>query len=155
MEHVLQAKEEAAKVAYVTLTAAKQELQAIAEKKEAAPRKVKPVAELVLGELAIVDAGLVIHQEQASSILEAGKTKASDWSNEKEALLADIHRAQLQVQMAEQNVVATKEVTKTLNAAEKAAKTKLKSQRIITVKVAQTLKAAENAAKQSWVGALV
>jgi len=150
LEHVLQEKEDAKKAASAALDAAKQELQTIQEKKRLAPRKDMPIEKLLRNELAIVDRGLAIHQEQGSVILEAAKKKASDWSREKEELSADIHRAQLQIQVAKQDVVATREVTKTLKAGEKAAKTKLKSQRIVTVEVAQTLKARENVVKQNW-----
>jgi len=150
LDHVLQEKEEANKAASAALAAAKQELQQIGENEKNAPLKVVPIEKLVREELAIVDAGLAIHQEQGSVILEAAKKKASDWSREKEELSADIHRAQLQIQVAKQDVVATREVTKTLKAGEKAAKTKLKSQRIVTVEVAQTLKARENVTKQKW-----
>lgn len=70
---------------------------------------------LVREELDVVDAAAQSHTDMETEILAKAQENVSQWSEERETLEADLHRAQLQLAVAEETLQATKSLAQTMS----------------------------------------
>jgi hypothetical protein len=92
-------------VAAAALVAAQQELASLQEKQRVTPH---PIKRLVRDELAMVNAELQSRKDRESVSLADAQQQMSEWMKQRETLSADLHRMELEVNVAQQNVQATK-----------------------------------------------
>lgn len=109
-----QEKEAASSAASAAAASAKEELQDLESRQKSDQIAAQPLEKLIREEFDIVDGWLKAHEEKESAILaEAGEWKAA-WTTKKEALGADLHRAQLQAAVAEEGVSVANGLANTL-----------------------------------------
>merc|ERR1712232_1037758 len=114
LEVMTHEKETASMAASSAAVAAKEELQDSESRHESSRIVARPLKEIICEELNIVESSLRIHQERGTAIMaEAGEREVA-WTTEKEALGADLHRAQLQAIVAEEAVSVASGLAKTL-----------------------------------------
>jgi hypothetical protein len=101
----------ASEAAAAALVDAKAEHASLQEKQKATPY---PVTSLVHEELAMVNVELQTCKDRESASLAEAQQKMADWMKHRESLCADLHRTELEVRVAQQNVHATKAMTKSL-----------------------------------------
>lgn len=113
VEAALREKAQASKEATQAKLAAQEELESLRSQQKMA-LFASNLEKLVLEETAIVDKGLQAHKGEERVILEGARQKMADWTKEKESLDAELHRAQLKVTMAEDNLNATRSLVECL-----------------------------------------
>jgi hypothetical protein len=116
LQHVVYEKKKASSAAAAALNAATDELAALkTSQKEAraAAAPARPIEEVVREELATSNKGLQVRREKEGSILQEAQLKMAEWLQQKERLVADLHRAELEVDVAKEDVQATKDLAKT------------------------------------------
>jgi len=114
LEVATREKETASMAASVAAAAAKEELQDLESRHESSRIVARPLKEIIREELDIVEIWLRTHEERGTAIMaEAGERKVA-WTEEKEVLGADLHRAQLQAIVAEEGVNLASGLAKTL-----------------------------------------
>jgi hypothetical protein len=116
LQHVADEKKKASSAAAAALKAATDELAALkTSQKEgrAAAAPTRPIDEMVREELATSSKGLQVRRDKEGSILQEAQLKMAEWLQQKECLGADLHRAELEVAVAKENVQATKDLAKT------------------------------------------
>jgi hypothetical protein len=109
LEQAAQETGKASEVAAAALVDAKTEHTSLQEKQRATPY---PVTSLVQEELAKVNVDLQTCKDRESVSLAEAKQKMADWMKQRETLCADLHRTELEVHVAQQNVEATKAMAK-------------------------------------------
>jgi len=111
LEQVAQDKKNHAKTAASAAKAARGELDALRAQHKST---FCPAETLVKQEIAAVDENLACHKDKEGAIMAEVKQKVAAWMAEKEALGADLHRAQLMASAAESEVASNKMLAKSL-----------------------------------------
>jgi len=115
LKKLMQDKEQSSLVLGAEATAAKRQLQASQAQQNDMPRRTaQPIQKLVCEELAILDERCQAHKQKETTIVQHQRRKMSEWTKEKELMSADIHRAQLQVAVAEKEARASEKLGKSI-----------------------------------------
>jgi len=92
----------------------KEELQELESRHESSRIVARPLKEIIREELNIVETWLRVHHERGTAMMAEVEVRKVAWTKEKEALGADLHRAQLQAIVAEEAVSVASVLAKTL-----------------------------------------
>jgi len=114
LQQVAQEKQAASKAAAATAEAAQVELKDLEAQQQAMPKGGVSLIQLLRDEFQITDESLKARQDAEAKVLAEFKEENARWMKEKEALGADLHRAQLQATVAEEGVSAAKALGKQL-----------------------------------------
>merc|ERR1712232_1393532 len=101
---VAQEKEAASVAASAAAAAAKQELQDLESQAESIRIAAQPLKKIIREELGVIEHWLKVHEERGTVIMAEVAEREAFWTKDKEALGADLHRAQLQAAVAEEGV---------------------------------------------------
>jgi hypothetical protein len=122
LKEVAQEKEAASTAAFAQCAAAKEELRELESRQGSAGVAQKGCAtargsieKLIREEVQIVGTWLKARQDQEAAILAENSERMTAWMKEKEALDADLHRAQLQAAVAEEGVIIASDLAKSMS----------------------------------------
>jgi len=114
LEVMTHEKETASVAASSAAAAAKNELQDLESRHESSRIVARPLKEIIREELNIVETWLMVHHDRGTAIVAEVGVRKLAWTKEKEALGADLHRAQLQAIVAEEAVSVASGLANTL-----------------------------------------
>jgi len=113
LEDAAQESKIASEAAAAASAAAKQELSALQAQQRSTSEPIHSVEQLVREEVDLVNTALQTRKENEKIILEQAQQRRADWNQQEVQLNAELHRVGLEVQVAKQNVQASKDLAKT------------------------------------------
>eukprot|EP00746_Dinoflagellata_sp_MGD_P164386 gnl/MRDRNA2_/MRDRNA2_92981_c0_seq1.p1 gnl/MRDRNA2_/MRDRNA2_92981_c0~~gnl/MRDRNA2_/MRDRNA2_92981_c0_seq1.p1 ORF type:complete len:808 (-),score=269.04 gnl/MRDRNA2_/MRDRNA2_92981_c0_seq1:387-2810(-) len=112
LEQVVEEKAAKKKADAEAVEAARLELEALETQRRALPAV--SLEKLIAMELKLTTDFYDAHKEKETKVLEEARKRALAWADERETLYANLHRTDLQIKVAKEDVAATKKLQQTL-----------------------------------------